>query len=103
MNIVLIGYRGSGKTATGRIVAERLGWGFLDTDAIIEERSGLTIRDIYTDQAEDGFRDMESRVITECADRDWHVISTGGGAVLRPENAEALKTQWHTYLAGGPS
>lgn len=91
MNIVLIGYRGSGKSATGRILADRLGWDFTDTDEVIENRSGMTIRDIYADHAERGFRDLETEVIAEIASVDNCVISTGGGAVLRPDNAVALK------------
>ncbi len=91
MNIVLIGYRGSGKSAAGRVLADRLGWSFVDTDALIQERSGMTIRDIYADQAEDGFRDRESEVVAEVGRLDRHVISTGGGTIIRPINAEALK------------
>ncbi len=91
MNVVLIGYRGSGKSVVGRELAERLGWPFVDTDAIIQQRTGRTIREIFADQAEDGFRDLESQVVAEVADLDRHVISTGGGAVLRPENVAALK------------
>ena len=91
MNIVLIGYRGSGKTAVGRLLADKLGWSFLDTDVLVEERSGRTIRDILADRAENGFRDVESQVVSEVAGVDRHVIATGGGAVLRPENAQALK------------
>ena len=63
MNIVLIGYRGSGKSATGRLLAEELGWALVDTDALIEQRWGMTIRDLFADHAEDGFREAESRVI----------------------------------------
>ncbi|HOL28338.1 MAG TPA: shikimate kinase [Phycisphaerae bacterium] len=91
MNVVLIGYRGSGKSAVGRTLASRLGWPFVDTDALIEQREGLTIREIFADRAEDGFRDLEARIIAEVGTLDRHVISTGGGAVLREENVAALK------------
>ncbi len=91
MNIVLIGYRGSGKSAAGRVLAARLGWSFVDTDALIQERSGMTIRDIYADQAENGFRDRESQIVAELSRLDRSVISTGGGTIIRPSNAESLK------------
>jgi len=91
MNIVLIGYRGSGKSVTGRLLAEELGWSFVDTDALIEERCGMTIRDLFADRAEESFREAENRVIAEVAGLDRHVIGTGGGAVMRPANGEALK------------
>lgn len=91
MNIVLIGYRGVGKSVVGRDLAERLGWLFLDTDALIEERTGQTIREIFSDHAEEGFRDWESWIVSESSCLDRHVISTGGGAVLSPANVAALK------------
>ena len=91
MNIVLIGYRGSGKSVTGRLLAEALGWAWVDTDALIEQRCGMTIRDLFADRAEEGFREAESRVIAELADLDRQVIGTGGGVVLRPDNGLALK------------
>jgi shikimate kinase len=92
VNIVLIGYRGSGKTATGRILAQRLGWTFVDTDASIEQRAGRSIRDIFAEQGEPAFRDLESQVIREVAGGDRQVISAGGGAVLRAENVAALRS-----------
>ena len=91
MNIVLIGYRGSGKSAVGRELAGRLGWEFVDTDVLIEQRAGLTIREIFADRAEEGFRDLETRIVAEIAQRDRQVVSTGGGVLLRAENVAALK------------
>jgi shikimate kinase len=91
MNVVLIGYRGSGKSTVGRALARRLGWAFVDTDALIEERTGQTIREIFADQAEQGFRDLETQVVAEVSRLDRHVISTGGGAILRPVNVETLR------------
>lgn len=91
MNVVLIGYRGAGKSAVGRGLAERLGWAFVDTDARIEQQTGLTIREIFSDHAEDGFRDIEAWVVAEAACQQHQVISTGGGAVLREANVAALK------------
>jgi len=91
MNVVLIGYRGCGKTTVGRLLASRLGWPFVDTDTLIEEGTGATIRELFSDGAEQAFRDLESEVVTEVARRDHQVISTGGGVVLRESNTRALK------------
>ena len=103
MNIVLIGYRGSGKSATGRLLAEELGWAYVDTDTLIEQRCGMTIRDLFADHAEEGFREAEGRVVAEVADLDRHVVSTGGGVVLRPDNGPALKrTGKLVWLAAPP-
>lgn len=103
MNVVLIGYRGSGKSTVGRRLADRLGWAFADTDAMVEQRCGKTIREIFADHAEDGFRDVESQVVAEVARLDRYVISTGGGVVLRPANVEALKQSGQlVYLVAPP-
>jgi shikimate kinase len=103
MNIVLIGHRGSGKTAVGRLLADKLGWTFVDTDLLVEQRSARTIRDIYSGRAEEGFRDIESQVVAEIARQVAHVIATGGGAVLRPDNAQALKCSGRlVWLAASP-
>lgn len=91
MNVVLIGYRGCGKTTVGRLLASRLGRPFIDTDTLIEEGAGATIRELFSDGAEEAFRDLESEVVWEVARRDHQVISTGGGVVLRESNAIALK------------
>ncbi len=91
MNIVLIGYRGCGKSTAGRLLAQRLGWPFVDSDALVQERCGMTIREVFADRMEDGFRELESTVIAEISRLDRHVVSTGGGALLRTENAEALR------------
>ncbi len=103
MNVVLIGYRGSGKSTVGRLLAERLGFAFVDTDGLIEQRTGLTIREIFADQAEEGFRNLETQVILEVAGQDRQVISTGGGAVLRDENIQALRQSGKlVYLTASP-
>ncbi len=91
MNVVLIGYRGSGKSTVGRALARRLGWPYIDTDGLAEARCGMSIRELYADRAEEGFRDIEAAVIAEVAGLDRHVISTGGGAVLREENVANLR------------
>jgi shikimate kinase len=89
--VFLIGYRGSGKTTVGRIIADRLGWGFLDADTVLEVRYGQTIREIFASEGETGFRNKETAVLADlCAQRDV-VIATGGGVVLREQNRELLK------------
>jgi shikimate kinase len=89
--LFLIGYRGSGKTTVGRLVADRLGWSFVDADAVLEERFGRTIREIFAADGEAAFRDKESAVLADlcrCVDA---VIATGGGVVLREANRALLK------------
>ncbi len=92
MNIVLIGYRGSGKSAVGRALADRLGWPLIDTDALIEQSAGMSIREIFERRGEASFRELESRAIADVARRDRQIISLGGGAILREENVAAVKS-----------
>lgn len=91
MNVVLIGYRGTGKSTVGKIVAARLGRTLVSTDAEIVKQAGQTIPEIVAQHGWDYFRDLESRVCQEFANRDGLVIDTGGGAILRSQNVEALK------------
>ncbi len=90
-NLVLIGMPGSGKSAVGRALAEQTGLPFFDTDQLIVDRAGKPITKIFRDSGEKAFRDLESDVIRELSLRSSIIISTGGGAVLRPENVTALK------------
>jgi shikimate kinase len=91
MNVVLIGYRGTGKSTVGKIVASRLGRTMISTDSEIVKRAGQSIPEIVAQQGWDYFRDLESQVCQELAGRDGLVIDTGGGAILRAQNVEALK------------
>jgi shikimate kinase len=91
MNIVLIGYRGSGKTSIGKRLASNLWMDFVDTDVLIVERAGKTIREIFAEEGEEGFRRRESEVMAEVGARDNLVIAAGGGAILKAENVAALK------------
>lgn len=91
MNLILIGYRGAGKSSVGRLLAERLGWDLISTDAEIVRKAGLPIPDIVQRFGWDHFRNLESAVCRELADKDHLVIDTGGGAILRPENVDSLK------------
>ena len=90
-NLVLIGFMGTGKSAVGRKVAQRLGRSFIDLDERIEAREGQAIAEIFRAKGEPYFRDVESAVIAEAAVQGGVVIATGGGAVLRPQNVERLK------------
>ena len=91
MNIVLIGYRGSGKSAVGRRLAERLGRPFLDVDALIEKRQKVSIQELVESSGWAHFREVEKKIIDEVSRRDSGVIAPGGGAVLDPENVKSLK------------
>ena len=84
--VVLIGFMGSGKTTVGRILAERLGWQFVDTDSLVESRAGTRIAEIFRTVGESAFRELESGVITELASRGSLVVATGGGAPAQPGN-----------------
>ena len=90
-NTVLIGMPGSGKSAVGRILSEETGRPLADTDRLITERAGKSIPDIFREDGEAAFRDLEGDVILDLAKAGGQVISTGGGAVLRPENVTALR------------
>lgn len=91
MNVTLMGFMGSGKTTVGRILATRLGWDFVDTDRLIEERTGLTIPEIFAERGEEGFRELEAATIQAISRSTRQVIATGGGAVLDPANRLALR------------
>ena len=90
-NIVLIGMPGSGKSSVGRILARETGRCLADTDRLITEKAGKSIPEIFREDGEPAFRDLESMVIRSLAKQGGQIISTGGGAVLRPENVAALR------------
>ena len=90
-SIVLTGMPGCGKSTLGALLAKRLGRTLIDTDVEIEARTGTPIPEIFRTRGEPWFRDLETEIIREIAARDGAVIATGGGAVLRRENIDALK------------
>ncbi len=90
-NIILTGFMATGKTSVGKELAERLGYAFVDLDTLIEGEAGMPISQIFATQGEDRFRSMESRMVEQAARRDACVIATGGGAIVNPQNLEALK------------
>ncbi len=94
---------GSGKSTVGRLLSRRLGLPFFDSDHVIEERLGCTIRDFFAREGEDAFRDVEQQVIAELAVGPPCVLATGGGAVLREANREALRDHGQViYLHSSP-
>ena len=90
--IILIGYRGTGKTTVARKLAEHLGVPAFDSDPAIERRAGKSIADIFAQDGEQVFRDWEESVIAEIlADKSPLVLATGGGAILRAGTRERLR------------
>jgi shikimate kinase len=89
--LFLIGYRGTGKTTVARLLAGRLGWQHLDADDVLEHRAGRSIRAIFAEDGEAGFRRLETAVLEELCRLRQHVIATGGGVVLDPENRQRMR------------
>lgn len=90
--MVLIGYRGTGKSTVGRILADHLGRPLVSTDEGIVRRAGCTIPEIVERHGWKWFRDLESDVIRDLAGQGGQVVDCGGGAILREENRERLRT-----------
>ena len=91
-SLYLVGMMGSGKTSTGRPLAERLGYGFVDADAVIEQAAGCSIPEIFERDGEAGFRALESQVLNAIGQRHSLVVATGGGVVTQQENWGLLHT-----------
>mgnify|MGYP000521812623 CR=1 FL=1 len=89
--VVLVGPMGAGKSTIGRMLAKELGYRFLDSDRIIEERCGANIPWIFDVEGEDGFRLRETAMLEELSLLPETVLATGGGAIMRPENRQFLK------------
>jgi shikimate kinase len=103
MNIALIGYRCSGKTTVGKILATELGMDFLDTDTLIEERAGCSIEALVSIKGWDHFREIEKGLVQGLSKRDNLVIATGGGVVMDEGNVKNLKkNSWIVWLNGRP-
>ena len=90
-NIVLIGFMGTGKTSLGKLLAQKLGRGFVDLDQKIEKDFGLTITEIFEKHGEKFFRELEKKAVIEVCERKNLVIATGGGTVKDVENIRLLK------------
>jgi shikimate kinase len=91
-NLALIGFMGTGKSSVGWMVAELLHFTFLDTDELIVARAGKPITEIFAQQGEAAFRELEHKVVEELAGRTQTVVSTGGGVPVNPANLASLKT-----------
>jgi shikimate kinase len=102
--IILIGLPGSGKSTVGRQLGRRLQMPFVDSDTVIEQRLGCTIREFFEREGEDAFRDVEQQVLADlCAPQNPTVLATGGGIVLRPANRECLRNAGTVvYLRAAP-
>ncbi|MDD4567649.1 MAG: shikimate kinase, partial [Methanoculleus chikugoensis] len=101
MKVILIGFRGTGKTSVGRILAARLGLPFYDTDALIEQRAGMPIPEIFRRAGEAHFRALEREVVALLRDVEG-VIGTGGGTVCDPTNVADLRRHGRIYLLTAP-
>lgn len=103
MNLYLIGYRGTGKTTIGRLVAAARGWPCVDADEEIERQAGKSVAEIFREQGEPAFRDLEAEAVADLAARQSHVVSLGGGAILREESRKLLKATGRTiWLTASP-
>ena len=91
MNLILIGYRGTGKSTVGQILARRLGRELVSTDAEVVRLANRPIPEIVKEHGWEHFRELESQVCRDLASKDGLIIDTGGGAILRPENVASLK------------
>ncbi|MFN0136147.1 MAG: shikimate kinase [Phycisphaerae bacterium] len=90
-NVILIGYRGSGKSTIGRMLAERIGWAFVDTDERIARVAGCDVRTLFARDGEAAFRDREQQAVADACGGSQQVIAVGGGAVLREANRDAMR------------
>lgn len=89
-HLVLIGYRATGKTATAQRLSAALGRPWFDADQEFTRRAGRSIQQIFADQGEPAFRDLEAELLAELLEREPAVIATGGGVVLRQDNRDRL-------------
>ena len=102
-NIYLIGLMGASKSTAGRLLAQTMGREFYDSDDEIVKRTGASIPTIFEIEGEVGFREREQRMIAELCAKKSVILGTGGGAILREANREALKnTGWVVYLSTSP-
>jgi shikimate kinase len=89
-NIILIGFMGTGKSAVGRRLAKEVSYRFVDTDRLIEEKTGKKIADIFLDEGEGRFRELEAEIVREVMKGERLVVSTGGGTVLNQKSLDLL-------------
>ena len=103
-NVVLIGFMGTGKTAAGSLLAEKLGRDFVELDALIEQKAGKTIPEIFAQDGEIAFRELEIEAAKDVAEKENVVIACGGGVVLNKINIDRLrKSSVLVYLTASPN
>jgi len=103
MKIFLVGFMGSGKTTIGRRLAQHIGFEFVDTDCFIEMQQGKTVSEIFAQQGEPAFREMERRILLELQKLDFAVVSTGGGLPCFKDNMNVMRSYGKVvYLKTSP-
>ena len=93
MNIVMVGFMGTGKTSVSRALARKTGWHCLDVDEWVVKKAGRTIPAIFEAEGEEGFRNRETEALREIRDGERQIVAGGGGIVLRPENIAIMKAR----------
>jgi shikimate kinase len=91
MSVILVGYRGCGKSTIGKRLADQMWWKFVDTDDLVVKAAGKSIKDIFEKDGEPRFRELELAAVKQALSKTDHVASLGGGAVLREENRAIIK------------
>jgi shikimate kinase len=99
--IVIVGFMGAGKTTVGQLLSERLGLPFVDSDRVIEERSGRPVRQIFAEDGEPAFRVLEQQAIAELLEGPDLVLALGGGAAEHPQTRQGLAGHQVVYLQVG--
>ncbi len=97
-NIVLIGYRGTGKSSVARCLSEQLGWDWKDVDPIVESEAGMSIKEIFASQGESVFRDWEQTITARLLSDGPLILASGGGVILREANRECLANHLVVWL-----
>lgn len=100
--IFLIGYRGTGKTTVAKLLAERLSSAWVDSDDLIEQEAGQSIAEIFSQQGEAFFRDLEEKAVAELVSGEPRIVSLGGGAILRNATRDRLRGEQVVWLKASP-